>query len=560
MRSFKLVGLAIAVIGSLWFTAPAAALEFQQPSGSPYSTGENTVNSIRTGDFNEDGRDDVFTANADYSASVFLAGANGSMSPAPGSPIPSVSYVISGNLGDFNGDGHLDLVGATNDAVEVRLGNGDGTFNAAITSVTNVDGADVAVADFNHDGKQDLVVAGYSTDQYELLLGNGDGTFTEAAGPLAGNGPIRIVVADFNRDGYADFATANLNVSAGVPPLAGAVTVLLNDGDGTFSQPSGSPYPGYFQPRGIAAGDFNGDADPDLAVVSRSDRSLLLLYGGGDGTFSQSGNAPDINSQWGNGAASADFNTDGFDDVLVGMSSNLSDPLVNSAPIFMGASSGDLVASPDGPWPTTSPSYPWEVATGDFNDDGHADWVSGDQGGRVSVFMNEAPALTASPVSLSFAGETVGSTSAPSTVTLTSSGIGPVTIPDGGVTISGLHPGEYSIDSEDCESQVLDNGETCEIDVTFHPTATGTRSATLEVAHDAAGSPTTVIPPATISVTPGSRWTTIPLPRSSRSEVPVRRHSRSTACRLLVPAPTSSKSTARIAPGPRSSREKAARW
>ncbi|MBN8867158.1 MAG: choice-of-anchor D domain-containing protein [Solirubrobacterales bacterium] len=482
MSQVRTVIVALAVLGSLWLAAPASALNFLQAPGSPYSTGELTVNSIRTGDLNGDGRDDVVTVNADYSATVFLANANGSMSA--GTSLPTFEYVLSGDLGDVNMDGHLDIVLAYNDKIAVMFGNGDGTFQAPTASVTASDGTDVAVADFNGDAKPDVLVAGYTQNNVSLLLGNGDGTFGAWTSFPVGSGPISLATADFNGDGAEDFATANLNGQ-------GAVTVMTNNGSGNFSQPVGSPHTGYAQPRGIASGDFDGDGDADLAVIARSDQRMLVLLGLGNGAFNQ-GPAPEINSNWGNAAASTDFDGDGRDDVLVGMSSNLSDPLVNSAPIFMGAASGILAPSPSGPWATTSPSYPWEVATGDFNDDGHADWVSGDQGGRVSVFMNEAPALTASPASLTFAGEPVGDTSAPSSVTLTSSGIGSVAIPAGGVTISGLNAGDYAIDSEDCEEQVLSAGDTCQVDVTFSPGAIGARSATLEVAHDGAGSPTSV--------------------------------------------------------------------
>lgn len=490
MRHVKFVVAAAVALGALWYAAPASALDFVQPAGSPYNTGLLETNSVRTGDVNGDGRDDVFTANADYSASVYLSGPSGTLSPAPGSPITTVPYNLSGTLADLNGDSKLDMVLAqSGNQLSIRLGNGDGSFQPPVSLSVTASAQDIAAADLNGDGKQDLIVAGSNLNNVSILLGNGDGTFVAPVTYPVGPYPNSIAVADFDGDGSLDFATSNGLVQIdGI----GAVTVMLNSGSGTFSQAADSPYTGLFQPQGITSGDFNDDGDPDLAVAARSDRYMQVLMGDGDGTFTAKPSVY-VNSEWSNSVAAADFNEDGFDDVLVGMSTNLSDPIVQSAPIFLGNSTGDLVASPDGPWVTTSPSYPWTVATGDLNDDGHEDWVSGDQGGRISVFMNEAPSLAVDPTSLNFPNVPVGGVSTPLTATLTNDGIGPVSIPAAAVTITGLNASDFQIDSEDCESQVLDSGDSCEVDVVFAPGAFGGKNAALEVAHDATGSPTTVV-------------------------------------------------------------------
>jgi len=489
LRQFRFVTAAAVALGVLCFASPASALNFLQPTGSPYSTGKLESNSVRTGDLNDDGRDDVFTTNADPSVSIFLANADGSMAQAPGSPIFIGDYAPSGNLGDFTNDGDLDIATASDEIVRIRRGSGEGTFSSPSAFVTESNGSDIATADFTGDGNLDLLVLGYSEDNVSLLPGNGDGTFDDPVTFPVPGGPVSVTVADFNGDSFPDFATANLDVQ--VDGL-GAVTVMLNDGTGGFTQAPSSPYAGYFQPRGITSGDFDGDGNADLSVVSRTDQHLLVLLGGGDGLFTAAA-APTIDSNWGNSVASADFDGDGYDDILVGMSTNITDPLVNSAAIFLGNSSGNVVRSPDGPWPTATGANPWRVATGDFNDDGHPDWVSGDPGGKISVFMNEAPALTADPTTLSFPNVPVGGVSAPLSVTVTSTGIGPVSIPAGGVTITGLNASDYQIDSDDCASQTLNTGDSCQVDVVFSPEAFGGKNAQLEIAHDATGSPTTVV-------------------------------------------------------------------
>src|SRR3989442_2223522 len=82
-------------------------------------------------------------------------------------------------VGDFNGDGKLDLATANFDSndVSVLLGNGDGSFQAALTFAAGRGPSFVAVGDFNGDGKLDLVVANFDSGDVSVLLGNGDGSF-----------------------------------------------------------------------------------------------------------------------------------------------------------------------------------------------------------------------------------------------------------------------------------------------------------------------------------------------------------------------------------------------
>jgi len=137
----------------------------------------------------------------------------------------------------------------------------------------------VAVGDFNNDGKTDfaLAIASYTFQHFapvitfagvSVLLGNGDGTFQKAANYTAGASPIDLEVGAFNGDGVPDLAVAN----QGSDPDA-SVSVLLGSGDGTF-QPAVNFGAGA-RSRFVAVGDFNGDLQPDLAVLSESSSVLL---------------------------------------------------------------------------------------------------------------------------------------------------------------------------------------------------------------------------------------------------------------------------------------------
>ena len=253
---------------------------FQNQVG--YAVG-NTPQSVAVGDFNGDGKLDLVVTNtADGTISVLLGNGDGTLQN-------QVTYVTgkgpySVAVGDFNGDGKLDLVVTNTDlavanapgAVNVLLGNGNGTFQNQVTYATGNNPLSVAVGDFNGDGKLDLVVANYdaftSTNTVSVLLGNGDGTFQNQVTYATTAESISVAVGDFNGDGKPDLAVAS-----------GAVNVLLGNGDGTFQNQV--TYSTGDSAYSVVVADFDGDGKLDLAVANGDDNTVSVLRGNGDGTF-----------------------------------------------------------------------------------------------------------------------------------------------------------------------------------------------------------------------------------------------------------------------------------
>lgn len=341
--------LALAIGVALLALLPAVALaalgDFGQPASSPEAVGK-APSSVAAGNFNGDAHTDLAVTNKDDSNVMILLGdGNGDFTPAGTSPEAAGGSPWRVVTGDFDGDTDTDLaVALEEDKVAILLNDGSGDFVAPGSSPVTVGNSprNLVAADLDGDTDTDLAVANFFPATVSLLLNDGDGNFavsgTLDAGGAATNAAA-IAAAHLNGDSEIDLAVGS--------EFSNELRVFVNDADVGAAFTMLTPVESGFDASSLTAGEFDGDADVDLAAADGSaTKTVAILLNDGSGDFSAAPTSPEALPVVAFSIVATDLNEDSKADLAaVGGAPNSPGQVA----ILLGNGAGDFAPAPSSP-------------------------------------------------------------------------------------------------------------------------------------------------------------------------------------------------------------------
>ncbi|MGH9381859.1 MAG: FG-GAP-like repeat-containing protein [Thermoanaerobaculia bacterium] len=455
--------------------------------------------SVVSVDLNHDGHPDVATANAfSNDVSVLINDGVGGFAGAVNHGVGNFPNWIT--HGDIDGNGDRDLITANfGGDVSVLLGDGAGGFAEAMHFSVGegfVSPYAVAVADIDDNGHQDVATAntdGFSTHSVSVLLADGAGSFLE---PMVIEGaaqtPQSIALEDVTGDGNVDILVTSFDTAE--------VALLAGDGAGGFDTPA--HFATDVGPVFVVVSDVTTDGNLDLITLNHTAQSVSVLAGDGAGGFGVADHFaifdvegvpctvnPDADCPWAWGLAVADVTGDGAPDIATANTNN------NTLSVLPNDGNGEF----PGFTAYDTGTQPGAVAVADVTGDGNFDIITSNRENHnisvhanllvrvdlvddeaLGVIITDPRPLMFFPASLDLGEVEVGTSGAPQLAELQNTG----EVDAVGLEFQMLG-GDFDADTGDCGT-TLPAGATCQVAVTFSPSAGGPATATLTVSSDQA--------------------------------------------------------------------------
>lgn len=260
------------------------------------------------------------------------------------------------DIGDIDGDGHLDVITPNSDfehveselnLTSVLYGNGQGGLSEPVPYITSDDiPVGVRLGDLNGDGGLDVVVVNSDAGTLTVLVNLGQQQLVDAGRISAGTMPVIADVGDVNGDGVLDVAMT----------AADEVRVALGRGDGNFEPPTSFPQPGLLWSTRLL--DLDRDGDVDMVVSNATEATLFFWYNDGGGKLLEGGSLDMPGMPL--GIADADIDADGYIDLLVAHSFGLA--------VLLGGPEGFTTVAQ-----IEAGFDPRDVAVADYDNDGRLD-------------------------------------------------------------------------------------------------------------------------------------------------------------------------------------------
>ena len=295
---------------------PGEVCQVQEPEERP--AGIDPC-SLSVADFDVDGRPDLAVPNSDpfippggtHVANVLRGFGNGDF--APTKPYEAGAELPVGlAVGDFDGDGMIDVATANHEAQEVYVLANDGGFGAMGFEDPDAvflgsTASSVTAGDIDNDGIDDMVV---NTPQGVALLRGGPGGVLYYDMVDVGGMAMHSALADLDADGNLDLITVTGGGFTGSPAQ---LWVMQGAGDGTFPVSYQLDVDG--SPQWVSVGDLNMDGDLDIAVSTHGPDQVLIFAGSGHGGFAEPWSYPVCAGP--QAVAIGDMNNDGANDMVV---------------------------------------------------------------------------------------------------------------------------------------------------------------------------------------------------------------------------------------------------